>query len=99
MVVSVYISIGVSPPLGTSASKSFIRRFVITEKAPTRAFSWLKAATTAFTVGAFSVITNLRMQLFEALVDMLIILSKQKVGSGSVMMNHSYLSIHRDYTK
>ena len=33
----------------TSASKSFIRRFVITEKAPTLAFSWLKAATTAFT--------------------------------------------------
>ena len=30
-----------------SASKSSIRRFVITEKAPTRAFSWLKAATTA----------------------------------------------------
>ena len=26
-----------------SASKSSIRRFVITEKAPTRAFSWLKA--------------------------------------------------------
>ena len=35
--------------LSTSAPKSFIRRFVITEKAPTRAFSWLKAATTAFT--------------------------------------------------
>ena len=33
----------------TSASKSSIRRFVITEKASTRAFSWLKAATTAFT--------------------------------------------------
>ena len=33
----------------TSASKSSIRRFVITEKAPNRAFSWLKAATTAFT--------------------------------------------------
>ena len=32
-----------------SASKKSIRRFVITEKAPTRAFSWLKAATTAFT--------------------------------------------------
>ena len=32
-----------------SASKSSIRRFVITVKAPTRAFSWLKAATTAFT--------------------------------------------------
>ena len=32
-----------------SASKSSIRRFVITEKAPTRASSWLKAATTAFT--------------------------------------------------
>ena len=32
-----------------SASKSSIRRFVSTEKAPTRAFSWLKAATTAFT--------------------------------------------------
>ena len=31
-----------------SASKSSIRRFVITEKAPTRAFSWLKADTTAF---------------------------------------------------
>ena len=26
-----------------------IRGFVITEKAPTRAFSWLKVATTAFT--------------------------------------------------
>ena len=35
--------------LGTSASKRSIRRFVITEKAPTRAFSWLKAATNAFT--------------------------------------------------
>ena len=33
----------------TSASKISIRSFVITEKAPTRAFSWLKAATTAFT--------------------------------------------------
>ena len=32
-----------------SAPKSSIRRFVITEKAPTRAISWLKAATTAFT--------------------------------------------------
>ena len=32
-----------------SASKSSIRRFVITEKAPTRAFSWLKATTSAFT--------------------------------------------------
>ena len=29
-----------------SASKSSIRGFVITEKAPTRAFSWSKAATT-----------------------------------------------------
>ena len=26
-----------------------LRRFIITEKAPTRAFSWLKSATTAFT--------------------------------------------------
>ena len=32
-----------------SVSKRSIRRFIITEKAPTRAFSWLKAATTAFT--------------------------------------------------
>ena len=32
-----------------SASKSSIQRFVITEKVPTRAFSWLKVATTAFT--------------------------------------------------
>ena len=37
------------PRMLISASKSSIRRFVITEKAPTRAFSWLKAATTAFT--------------------------------------------------
>ena len=36
--------------LCSSASKSSIRRFVITEKAPTRAFSWLKAATTASTL-------------------------------------------------
>ena len=35
--------------LTTSASKKSIRRFVITEKAPTRAFSWLKAATIALT--------------------------------------------------
>ena len=35
--------------LTNSASKSSIRRFVIKEKAPTKAFSWLKAATTAFT--------------------------------------------------
>ena len=35
--------------VASSASKSSIRRFVITEKAPTSAFSWLKAATTAFT--------------------------------------------------
>ena len=33
----------------SSALKRSIRRFVITEKAPTRAFSWLKGATTAFT--------------------------------------------------
>ena len=33
----------------SSVSKRSIRRFVITEKAPTRAFSWLKAANTAFT--------------------------------------------------
>ena len=32
-----------------SASKRSIRRFIVTEKVPTRAFSWLKAATTAFT--------------------------------------------------
>ena len=38
-----------SPRFSISASKSSIRRFVIKEKAPTRAFSWLKAATTAFT--------------------------------------------------
>ena len=41
-------SVGLSGP-PTSASKSSIRRIVITEKAPTRAFSWLNAATTAFT--------------------------------------------------
>ena len=31
--------------LEDSASKSSIRRFAITEKAPTRTFSWLKAPT------------------------------------------------------
>ena len=36
--------------LNTSASKSSIQRFVITEKALTRAFSWLKVATTTFTL-------------------------------------------------
>ena len=51
----------------SSASKSSIRRFVITEKAPT-----VKAVVAALNqekalVGAFSVITNLRMELFEAL--------------------------------
>ena len=35
--------------LGSVLQKRSIRRFVITEKAPTRAYSWLKAATTAFT--------------------------------------------------
>ena len=34
---------------GQLKGKCCIRRFVITEKAPTRAFSWVKAATTAFT--------------------------------------------------
>ena len=41
----------------TSASKSSIRRFVIKEKAPTGAFSWLKVPTSAFTfknLGAFN---------------------------------------------
>ena len=33
----------------SSVSIRSIRKFIITEKAPTRAFSWLKAATTAFT--------------------------------------------------
>ena len=43
----------------TSASKSSIRRFVITEKAPTRDFSWLKAATTAFTFKTLCMLTKL----------------------------------------
>ena len=52
----------------SSASKSSIRRFVITEKAPT-----VKAVVAALNqekalVGAFFMITNLRMELFEALV-------------------------------
>ena len=45
--------------LEDSASKSSIRRFVITEKAPTRAFSWLKAATTAFTFKTIGSATQL----------------------------------------
>ena len=39
-----------TPRIDISASKSPIRRFVITEKAPTRAFSWLKPATSATSV-------------------------------------------------
>ena len=35
--------------VNNSATKGSIRRFVITERASTRAFSWLKAATTTFT--------------------------------------------------
>ena len=50
-----------------SASKSSIRRFVITEKAVVAAFNQEKAL-----VGAFSVISNLRMELFEALIHMLV---------------------------
>ena len=42
--------LGFELELEDSAPKRSIRRFVITEKAPTRAFSWLKAATTAFTL-------------------------------------------------
>ena len=38
-----------SPPSHHHHKRRSTRRFVITEKAPTRAFSWLKAATTAFT--------------------------------------------------
>ena len=34
--------------------KRFIRRFIIAEKAATRAFSWLKAATTSFTFKTLS---------------------------------------------
>ena len=41
--------LGVTKVQPGSAIKSSIRRFMITEKAPTRAFSWLKTATTAFT--------------------------------------------------
>ena len=37
----------------SSASKRSIRRFVITENAPTRAFFWLKAATIACTFNPF----------------------------------------------
>ena len=44
-----YPAAGASNCADTSAWKSSIQRFIITEKAPTRAFSWLKAATAAFT--------------------------------------------------
>ena len=36
-------------PFTKSLKRRSIQMVVITEKAPTRAFSWLKAATTAFT--------------------------------------------------
>ena len=41
-VVAVVSPLGDTNLVTTSASKISIRRFVITEKAPTRAFSWLK---------------------------------------------------------
>ena len=92
-----------------------IRRFVITEKAPTRAFSWLKAATTAFTFktllrhyaklaltprslnvklglqckghkGRAAIITNLRMELFEALPGAGHWLDKMKTGGASLSL-------------
>ena len=47
--ICVTVSTVTGRPPPSSASKSSIRRFVITEKAHTRAFSWLKAATTIFT--------------------------------------------------
>ena len=46
---SAYWALNTLDKVRNSASKSSIRRFVITEKAPTRAFSWLKVVTTAFT--------------------------------------------------
>ena len=49
---STYHKLGSAPCLGLaiSAWKSSIRRFVITEKAPTSAFFWLKTPTSAFTL-------------------------------------------------
>ena len=44
------IVVGLFRSVSISASISSIRRFVIMEKAPTRAFSWLKAPTSAFTL-------------------------------------------------
>ena len=49
MAVKVRLLHFINPNVCDRARKRSIRRFVITEKAPTRAFSWLKAATTAFT--------------------------------------------------
>ena len=51
----------------TSAWKSPIGRFVITEKAPTRDFSWLKAATTAFT--------------FKTLLSRQLTVSRREIGT------------------
>ena len=52
-----------------------IQRFVITEKAPIRAFSWLKAATTAFTFK-----TLLRHYAKQALTPMVDIIEMQGIG-------------------
>ena len=41
------VSLSVSPPTTSAVNDPSV--FTITEKAPTRAFFWLKAATTAFT--------------------------------------------------
>ena len=49
MKTNVLIITSTNSIITTSASKRSIRRFVITEKAPSRAFFWLKAANTAFT--------------------------------------------------
>ena len=43
LLVAAHLDMVTVTTITTSASKSSIRRFVITEKAPIRAFSWLKA--------------------------------------------------------
>ena len=49
MAVKVRLLHFINPNVCDRAGKRSIRRFVITEKAPTRAFSWLKALTSTFT--------------------------------------------------
>ena len=81
--------------LPSSACKISIRRFVITEKAPTRAFSWLKAATTAFTFK-----TLLRLRHYAKRASLIVKLGPRRKGRAAIrhyakQTAHPFWPLHR----